>query len=111
MHKELFSREEHLLIWLRRKRLSYAEIGRQLGVTRMSALRLCKAQCINATRHEQLCALGIPIELLPERDNEKPVRRARDPKNTVPFGHGTPVTHDKKTTALVPKPAHETLKK
>ena len=65
MPKECWTREERLFIWLRRKGLSYAEIGRQLGITRMSALRLCKAQSISVMRHEQLCALGIPVALLP----------------------------------------------
>jgi hypothetical protein len=76
MATESLTREERLFIWLRRKELSYAEIGRQLGVTRMSALRMCKAQCISSMRHEQLCALGIPASLLPVRYEIKRTHRA-----------------------------------
>jgi transcriptional regulator with XRE-family HTH domain len=66
MREEEFSREERLLIWLRRKGLSYAALAKMLGITRMSALRLCKAKQISSIRHMQLSGLGLPLELLPE---------------------------------------------
>lgn len=59
------TRLERLLIWMRRNRINFSEIGESLGITRMSAGRLCKAERISSSRHRELAQLGIPVELLP----------------------------------------------
>ena len=71
------SREERLLIWLRRNELSYAALGKKLGISTMSALRLCKAKRISSMRHDQLCELGIPEALLPKKEDSP---KGRKPK-------------------------------
>jgi hypothetical protein len=76
MDEGAFSREERLLIWLRRKGLSYAALGKMLGVTRMSALRMCKAEHISSVRHDQLRHIGLPTELLPEVEDIPRGRKA-----------------------------------
>lgn len=83
MNKKLFnekefSREEKLIIWLRREGLSYAALGRLLGITRMSALRICKAEEIDIVRYAQLIVLGVPQELLPK------IKQKRGEKNKIP---------------------------
>ena len=59
------SRVEQLIIWMRRHGTSYGRIGRQLGITRMSVGRLCRAERIPPQRFAQLTKLGIPAHLLP----------------------------------------------
>lgn len=70
------TRVERLMIWMRRNRLHFSEIGASLGITRMSAGRLCKAERIPRERHLALARLGIPAELLPPAED---VRRGRKP--------------------------------
>lgn len=77
MRDDEFSREERLLIWLRRRGLSYAALAKMLDITRMSALRLCKAKQISSIRHTQLSDLGLPIELLPEVQDKPRGRKRR----------------------------------
>jgi hypothetical protein len=75
MFEEGLNREEKLLIWMRRNGLSYAALGKLLAITRMSALRLCKAPRINSMRHGQLSQLGIPYDLLPTLEDRPRGRR------------------------------------
>lgn len=75
MFEEGLNREEKLLIWMRRNRLSYAALGKLLAITRMSALRLCKAPRISSARHGQLPQLGIPYDLLPLAEDRPRGRR------------------------------------
>ncbi|MDD6181133.1 MAG: helix-turn-helix domain-containing protein [Desulfovibrionaceae bacterium] len=60
------SREEQLLIWMRRNGLTYSKVAKMLGISRMSVQRLCTADRIPTSRSRQLKKLGIPEELLPE---------------------------------------------
>lgn len=70
-HIEL-TRLEQLIIWMRRNNINFSNIGEYLGITRMSAGRLCKAERIPSSRHRELIRLGIPTDLLPPA---KDVRR------------------------------------
>ena len=63
------SRLERLIIWMRRNNINFSEIGESLGITRMSAGRLCKAERIPSSRHRELVQLGIPTDLLPPAED------------------------------------------
>lgn len=63
------TRLERLIIWMRRNKMNFSEIGKSLGITRMSAGRLCKAERIPSERHRELVQLGIPVDLLPPAEN------------------------------------------
>ena len=65
------TRLERLIIWMRRNNMNFSEIGKSLGITRMSAGRLCKAERIPSERHRQLVQLGIPVDLLPHAEDVK----------------------------------------
>lgn len=60
------TRQECLLIWLYRKKLTAAEIARVCGVTRKSARLWLRAEHLPSYRIKQLLEMGIPIELLPK---------------------------------------------
>lgn len=64
-----FSRLERLIIWMRRNKINFSGIGESLGITRMSAGRLCKAERIPGARHRELIRLGIPADLLPPAED------------------------------------------
>lgn len=69
------TRLERLIIWMRRNRINFSGIGESLGITRMSASRLCKAERIPRERHRALVRLGIPTELLPVAEDVKRGRK------------------------------------
>ncbi len=73
------SRLERLIIWMRRNNINFSEIGESLGITRMSAGRLCKAERIPSSRHRELVQLGIPTDLLPPAEDVR-----RGPKTGNP---------------------------
>ncbi len=73
------SRLERLIIWMRRNNINFSEIGESLGITRMSAGRLCKAERIPSSRHRELVQLGIPTDLLPPAEDVR-----RGPKTGTP---------------------------
>lgn len=60
-----FTRQDKLLIWLKRHGRTQADIARALEVGDVSVSRWMKAETIPSKRHEQLVKLGIPAELLP----------------------------------------------
>jgi len=59
------TRQELLALYLKRKRLSYARLGKLLGITGQSVFRLCRNDTAPTRRVEQLLEAGIPAELLP----------------------------------------------
>ena len=73
------SRLERLIIWMRRNNINFSEIGESLGITRMSAGRLCKAERSPSSRHRELVQLGIPTDLLPPAEDVR-----RGPKTGTP---------------------------
>lgn len=59
------TRQEALLIWLRRRGLQQRDIARRLGIGQNTVSRWLAADTIPSWRHRQLVSLGIPAELLP----------------------------------------------
>ena len=59
------TRQERLLIWMRREGVSTANIAKTLGVQPLSVYRWFNAERISTWRHRQLVECGIPAELLP----------------------------------------------
>lgn len=68
----ILTRQEQLIIWLRRKGLTMAGIGRQIGLKRAGAWRLLNADRAPVHRVEQLRQCGIPDELLPRAEDVPP---------------------------------------
>lgn len=59
------TRQDMLLIWLKRQGKTQADIARALEVGKVSVSRWMRAETIPVRRHEQLVQLGIPENLLP----------------------------------------------
>jgi len=59
------TRQEQLLVWMRRAGLTYAAVAKSIGVGIMSVRRWLNADYISTWRHQQLVGLGIPATLLP----------------------------------------------
>lgn len=59
------TRQEALLIWLRRRGLQQCDIARRLGIGQNTVSRWLNADTIPSWRHRQLLSLGIPEGLLP----------------------------------------------
>lgn len=78
------TRLERLIIWMRRNKTSFSAIGESLGITRMSAGRLCKAERIPRERHKALARLGIPADLLPPAEDVKRGPKTGGKKTLMP---------------------------
>lgn len=74
------TRQERLLVWMRRKKLTNADIARRLEVGNATVRAWFEAESIPQWRHDALVALGIPAELLPPGQNIAP-----GPKRKPPF--------------------------
>lgn len=59
------TRQERLLIWLRRAGLTNKAIAQATGVKPAAVTRWLESETIPPWRHAQLVELGIPVELLP----------------------------------------------
>lgn len=59
------TRQERLLIWLRRSGLQYREIAERTGVKTAAVSKWFDGDTIPPYRHQQLVDLGIPADLLP----------------------------------------------
>lgn len=59
------TRQERLLIWLRRANITNAQIAAALNVGAIAVSRWFRAKTIPTWRHRQLVKFGIPAELLP----------------------------------------------
>ncbi len=62
----ILNRQEALDLWKKRAGLSFAEMGRRIGVTGENVSKLCAKETMPPHRHQQLLDLGVPIELLPK---------------------------------------------
>lgn len=72
------TRQERLLIWLRRAGITNVDIARKIGVSSsMSVTRWFNAESIPTRRHRQLVDFGIPAELLPPALDITPGPRPR----------------------------------
>lgn len=72
------SRQEQFKIWMSRNRVTFRDIGKFLGVTAMTAGRLCKAEHAPCARVRELERMGIPPELLPRPVDMRPGPRKRE---------------------------------
>lgn len=74
---ENLTRQERFFLWQRQDRdnRSFAAIGRKIGISRASALRLCLKDHISTWRFSQLREAGIPENLLPEARDMAPGKR------------------------------------
>lgn len=73
------TRQERLLIWLRRAGLTNKAIAEAVGVKPAAVTRWFEAETIPPYRHDQLTRFGIPAELLPA-----PVYRYAKPAAVAP---------------------------
>jgi len=78
IHGQQVTRQELLILWLRRNGISFRELGRRLGVTDVSAKRICRAETAPVHRVECLLEMGIPENLLPEAQNKIVGRRPKE---------------------------------
>lgn len=72
------TRQELLRVWMRRNGLTYAALGRELGVGKTTIKNWFQAERIPAWRHEALVQFGVPVELLPEPINIAPGPKRSD---------------------------------
>ncbi len=87
------TRYDQLLLWMRKRYITFAALGRQLGISDVYARRLCRDQFIPAKYHTQMIALGFPAEMLPEISKGRRGRVYPDP--IFPGLHSTTETEDK----------------
>lgn len=66
------NRQELLLIWMRRQKLTYSDIARSLNVGIGTVRAWFVAETIPQWRHEALVKFGVPVELLPQSVNIAP---------------------------------------
>lgn len=59
------TRQELLILWLKRQGKCQADIARALNVAEISVSRWVRADRISTRRHKQLVEFGIPADLLP----------------------------------------------
>ncbi len=59
------TRQERLIIWMRREGHTNTSVARALGVTLSSITRWIAADSISTWRHRQLMDFGFPEDLLP----------------------------------------------
>lgn len=59
------TRQERLLIWLRRAGIQYKDIAEQTGVKTAAVSKWFDGDTIPPYRHQQLVDMGIPADLLP----------------------------------------------
>lgn len=75
------TRQEQLLIWLRREGMTCKAIAEKLHVGSITSVsRWFSAESIPSWRHRQLVELGIPAVLLPPAVDIPPGPRAREHK-------------------------------
>lgn len=75
------TKQEKLQLWMRRAGLTYAELGRKLGLTRAAAARLCKKETAPTRRVTVLKEIGIPADLLPIPLDITPGRKPKHQKS------------------------------
>lgn len=69
------TRQERLLIWMRREGMSASGIARKLDVQVMTVVRWLRAERLPSWRHRQLVGCGIPAGLLPPPVDVAPGRQ------------------------------------
>ena len=66
------TRQELLLLWMRRNGLTYSTIAQALEVSASTVRAWFEAETIPSWRHESLVKFGIPVNLLPPAVNIAP---------------------------------------
>lgn len=66
------TRDEKVLIWLRRTGRTFRGLGAELGLTGDAVAALLRNESCPTHRHRQLLELGVPEELLPPALDIKP---------------------------------------
>ncbi|MEZ6854346.1 helix-turn-helix domain-containing protein [Halodesulfovibrio aestuarii] len=59
------TRTEKLEVYMKRKKLTFSDIGKAIGVSRAAAHKLLFGKSVPTYRHAQLVAAGIPEVLIP----------------------------------------------
>lgn len=79
------TRQELLHLWFRRNGIRQREIAARLGMSETCFCRLLRKDSISTWRHQQLLALGLPPELLPQaRDIAPGPRRRQECSQALP---------------------------
>lgn len=71
------TREEKLLVWMKRNQESFVTIAKKMHLTRRSIVYLLTSETISPIRHAQLIKIGLPESLLPSPVYKKPGRSPR----------------------------------
>ena len=71
------TREEKLLVWMKRNQESFVTIAKKMHLTRRSIDYLLTSETISPIRHAQLIKIGLPESLLPPPVYKKPGRSPR----------------------------------
>ena len=71
------TREEKLLVWMKRYHESFVTIAKKMHLTRKSIVYLLTSETISPIRHAQLIKIGLPESLLPPPVYKKPGRPTR----------------------------------
>ena len=71
------TREEKLLVWMKRNQESFVNIAKKMHLTRRSIVYLLTSETISPIRHAQLIKIGLPESLLPPPVYKKPGRSPR----------------------------------
>lgn len=93
------TRQELLLLWIRRNGLKQVELARHVGVTPITLSRWLRSDRLPSWRVAQLRQAGIPEELLPLAQDIRPGPRSKrnlssslaSPLATIPAAQGDSV--------------------
>lgn len=71
------SRTEKLEIYMKRKKITFVDIGKAIGATRSTAFNLLTGNSVPTHRHAQLVKAGIPEILIPPARDIAPGRKPK----------------------------------
>lgn len=80
--REDLTRQERLLIWIRRQRMTQAAIASGIGVGKVAIGRLLFSERAPSWRVQQLREYGIPEDLLPRAEDISPGVKPGSIRNT-----------------------------
>jgi hypothetical protein len=72
---ETLTRQESLALWMRRTTTTFVSLAEGSGVTGAQMGRLCSQDTMPVRHHAHLLAQGVPAELLPRPEDQKPGRK------------------------------------
>lgn len=68
-------RHARLQKWLKQHNITYAALALQLGLSESGVRHLLFAETIPTQRHNELMALGFPVDMMPRPLDRKPGRK------------------------------------